>query len=42
MEAVIFSMNPFGKADLGISDHGDWFCFAPGAFMEIALPMQSS
>lgn len=39
MEAAIFSTNPFGKAGLGISEHGDWFYFASAAF--IGLPVQS-
>lgn len=41
MEAVIFHTNLFGRAGLGMSEHGDWFCFASAAFMEIALPVQS-
>lgn len=38
-KAAIFSTNPFGKAGLGISEHGDWFHFASAAF--IGLPVQS-
>lgn len=35
MKAMIFSTNPFGKAESGISEYGDWFCFAPATFMEV-------